>query len=207
MIPDEYDELMRDESQKWIMWMTVLAVATFLVSLLNKSLFGFVAENVTINLRRWTYKSILGKDVAWFDSKDNTPGILGSLLATDIGLINGVSSEGLVIALYGTFSILCGIVIAFYFDWRISLVALGTVPFMMIGGIMEAKFQAGLGQGNSSSSAKAESLANEVIINYRTIASFGNKKQIIDSYEGYLDQPYKQNVKKAFMTGIAYGFS
>jgi len=38
------------------------------------------------------------------------------------------------------FAICCGIILGFSFSWKVSLVALGCVPFMMLGGSINAKF-------------------------------------------------------------------
>lgn len=38
------------------------------------------------------------------------------------------------------FAIIVGITIGFSFNWRISLVALACVPFMMLGGAINTKF-------------------------------------------------------------------
>lgn len=68
---------------------------------------------------------------------------------------------------------LAGIVIGFIYNWKISLVCLACTPFMILGGIMNAKFQAGLSSDSDAASKEANLLAGDAIINYRTVASFG----------------------------------
>ena len=45
------------------------------------------------------YKSILQKNIGWFDEKDNTPGVLSSTMATEAQTINGVIAGGLATSL------------------------------------------------------------------------------------------------------------
>jgi ABC-type bacteriocin/lantibiotic exporter with double-glycine peptidase domain len=54
--------------------------------------------------------------------------------------LNGVSTEGLAILVETFFALGTGIIIGFIFNWKISLVALGCTPFMMVGGAINAKF-------------------------------------------------------------------
>lgn len=71
------------------------------------------------------------------------------------------------------FAVVAGIVIGFIYNWKISLVCLACTPFMIISGVMNAKFQAGLSSDSDDASKEANLLAGDAILNYRTVASFG----------------------------------
>lgn len=77
---------------------------------------------------------MIKKNIGWFDRKENAPGILNSCLASDVQALNGASTEGTAVMLESTFAMIVGIAIGFSFNWKISLVALGCTPFMVIGG-------------------------------------------------------------------------
>lgn len=72
--------------------------ASFLI-LISKSLSGIlltrVSENITGAVRKDLYESILRKDIGWHDHRDNSAGIMTGTLASDVQLLNGVSSEGM----------------------------------------------------------------------------------------------------------------
>ena len=55
-------------------------------------------------------------------------------------MINGVISGGIAASLQAFFSVSTGIAIGFAYNWKVSLVCLGCVPFMAISGIMNVKF-------------------------------------------------------------------
>ena len=78
--------------------------------------------------------------MGWFDNRDNAPGVLTSILASDVQTLNGASTEGVAVILESTFALCVGIALGFSFNWKLSLVALGCVPFMMLGGSVNAKF-------------------------------------------------------------------
>ncbi len=128
---------------------------------------------MTLKVRRQLYSGILSKHMGWFDSKDNAPGVLSATMASDTQTVNGVSAEGLASSLEGGFAILVGVVIGFSYNWQISLVCLGCVPFMVFANIMNIKFQAGM--SSDSDGKEANLLAGDSILNYRTVASFANE--------------------------------
>lgn len=54
--------------------------------------------------------------------------------------MNGVSTEGLSVLIETFFALCCGIALGFYYNWKVSLVALGCTPLMVVGGSINAKF-------------------------------------------------------------------
>jgi len=57
MIP--VDSILRDEANKWCLYLVSVAVASFVTQLISKSIFGFLGENVTLKIRAKLYESIL----------------------------------------------------------------------------------------------------------------------------------------------------
>ena len=76
--------------------------------------------------------------------------------------------------LNATCGLIVGVVLGFYYSWRLALIALGCTPFMMISAALEAKFQAGFDKSGDDDYKEANLLAGDSIINYRTVASFAN---------------------------------
>lgn len=115
----------------------VLGFVMFLSNAIAKFLFGTVGENVTLSIRKALYKSILEKNVGFFDFRENGASVLTSAMAEDTSIINGVSTESLGPALDGMFAMLVGIGIGFAYSWKLSLICLGLAPLMVLGSVME----------------------------------------------------------------------
>lgn len=113
--------------------------------------------------------------MGWFDDKDNSPGVLSATMASDAQTINGVSAEGLAASMEAMCAVLVGVVIGFVYNWEISFVCLACVPFMILGAIMNIKFQSGMSSDTDSAMKDANLLAGDSIMNYRTVASFANE--------------------------------
>lgn len=95
-------------------------------------------------MRDKLYKVFMRKNIGWFDLRDNAPGVLTNVLASEAQTVNGASTEGLAVIMESTFAICTGVVIGFVYSWRLSLVALACVPFMMLGGVVNAKMTKGM---------------------------------------------------------------
>lgn len=63
------------------------------------------------------------------------------------------------IQISNTSALVSGMVIAFYFNWRITLVTLGLAPFMMIAGQMQAKFMQGFSENSDDAYKDSGNLA------------------------------------------------
>ena len=155
--------------------MFLAAILSFFTGFFRIFCFGVIGENITIRIRRDLYESILRKHIGWFDLKEHAPGAVTSVMASDTQTLNGVSSEGLAMTLESFCALMVSIVIGFSYSWRISLVSLGTVPFMMFGAIMNTRMQTGLSEDSDAMYKESNLLAGDAITNYRTVASFGNE--------------------------------
>ena len=78
---------------------------------------------------------------------------------------------------------------------------------MMLGGSINAKFQAGMSNFDEAAYKDANLLAGDSINNYRTVASFGYDDLLVDEYERYIDFPTKSALGKAHCIGFWFGFS
>ena len=92
-------------------------------------------------------------------------------------------------------AVLTGVLIGFYFSWRMALVCLGCTPFLLITGMMMAKFQQGMSTKAENSHKMANLLAGDAINNYRTVASFANQELIINDYKKLLDEPKRNAIR------------
>ena len=88
---------------------------------------------MTLNVRADLYKNILRKHMGWHDNRDHSSGVLTAVLAADIQLLNGVSSETLALYAESAFSLLWSLALGFFFSWPIAVCFLLTMPLLMIG--------------------------------------------------------------------------
>lgn len=121
----------------------IFGVAALLLTAFQNACMIVVGEHITKKIRCESFKKMLRMPIPWFDNPRNNPGILSSRLSNDCQKINGITTSVSSVMIQNISSLVTGIVIAFIFEWRTSLVALGLLPMMIISGMIEMQFNTG----------------------------------------------------------------
>ena len=137
---------------------------------------------VTQKVRNETYIKILKMPIPWFDESKNASGALSARLASDCKTINGLITTFVSIVIQSITTLVAGVVIAFVFDWRTSLVALGLLPFMIISGAVEMAFTEGFSDKTDKVFKESSGLITEAMNYIRTVNSFGSEDIIERKY-------------------------
>jgi ATP-binding cassette, subfamily B (MDR/TAP), member 1 len=71
-------------------------------------------------------------------------------------------------------TLILGIVLAFFFSWKMTLISIVVIPTVLIGVIFEGKSMAQSAVAEKLALENATKIATEAISNIRTVASLGN---------------------------------
>ena len=129
------------------------------------------------------------------------------MLAAEASAINGAGAEGVSAMFNSSSALLTGMIIAFVFSWKIALVSIACVPFMAIASMIDMKQQFGASETTDPLLVEANKMAGDSIINYKTVASFGNTEALIKSFAKIMDVPMKTKIASARVQGVTWGFS
>ena len=94
---------------------------------------------MTYDVRVLLFRSLIHKEVSWFDRKERAPGILTNILSEDITNLNGLTTETIGTLVESLFSLAGGIAAAAYYEWRMALVCCALTPFTVVGAILMAR--------------------------------------------------------------------
>ena len=78
---ESYHDYVNTNVNKYVGYLGLMCAATLVVSFISKFAFSYLGENVTLRIRFDLYKSILRKNIGWFDEIDHSPSILTSAMA------------------------------------------------------------------------------------------------------------------------------
>jgi ABC-type multidrug transport system fused ATPase/permease subunit len=191
-----------DAMSKWILLLGLFALYAFLMAFLRTWIFGVVAENVTENMRRDVYSSVLRKHMGWHDIKTNTSGAITALLAGECSQLQGLTSQALGVIFECVAAMGFAIAIGFYFSWPMALIALGLSPFLAIGGKISGK--EGL-KRNEAGKDEADVLAMDSISNFKTVASFGCDAMMVQKYTELMEKPFQDENASQAKYALGYG--
>ncbi|KAL4491484.1 hypothetical protein ABPG72_008140 [Tetrahymena utriculariae] len=133
-------------------------------------------------------------------------GSLSSRLAVDAHQVNDLVSSIISTQFQSISSYITGPACAFTASWRVSLVALGVSPLMVIDGSLQAKFVQGFSKGSEEAYKDSGIIIMESITSIRTVSSFANEGKILQFYDEKLQKSYNSINKKGNTAGLAFGF-
>lgn len=98
---------------------------------------------MTKRIRSQAFKSILSQDVGWFDQPENNVGTLTTRLAVEAAAVQGATGVRIGTVLMNLSNLGVGIILAFVYSWAVTLVILGFLPFLIIGGVLQTQMLTG----------------------------------------------------------------
>ena len=111
--------------------------------------------------------------IYWFDKADNNCGVLSTRLGTDCQTINGMATTYIYLVIQCLSTLIAGVVIALIYEWRTALVALGSLPLVMLSGFIRSKFRNGQMEQLDKAYKDSAQITMESLNNIRTVVSFG----------------------------------
>ena len=145
--------------------------------------------------------------IAWFDKPKNASGSLSARLASDCHTVNSLITTFYSILVQSLTTLVAGIIIAFIYEWRTSLVAVGLLPIIVFSGMIHMAFTQGFSDKTDKAYKESSSLITEAMNYIRTVTSFGSEDIIERKYEVRLQGPMSFGVKKGIVSGLMYGFT
>ncbi|KAL7062818.1 hypothetical protein AAHC03_01187 [Spirometra sp. Aus1] len=186
MYSELYDIFQETDTQTQLDRTVVLAILLAVLAVVRISALtaggycmGVAGERLTKRCRSLLFKAILNQEVGWFDATENQPGILTGMLAADVPMLQNISGRRLSSMIETTVLIVGSLIVAFFFSWQISLVALAFFPVLMIAGAFQMKQWTGDSQ---QANVKGAGLAHETLSNARTVFSLGVEEYFCSRY-------------------------
>jgi len=84
-------------------------------------------------MRTKLYERVLHKEIGWHDDRDNSSGVIGTMLNSEVNSLSAVTIEVAAAYIEGGAGISIGFMIGFIYSWPIVLCVMGIAPIMMLG--------------------------------------------------------------------------
>nr|CCA17464.1 hypothetical protein OsI_03383 [Albugo laibachii Nc14] len=147
--------------------------------------------------------AIITKDIGWFDVNKSTE------LATRVSDSTVVIQEGIGRKFGDGINFMSmaisGIIIGLVKGWELALVLIAFTPFIAAAGYFFMKQLAQATRSAIDSYSKAGSIAEEAIINVRTVHAFNAMDRFIGKYADALKETTKAGIKKGVAVGMGTG--
>ena len=187
------------------MMFLVVAVGNGLAIFLKIWKFETIGSIITTKTRKKVIEKYLQLHLGYFDIDTNSPGALLTKLSIDTTQLNSLvlSIVGDVFQCSGV--IIVGLTMGFYYDYKITLIALAFLPFIVTAQVITQKARRGGRDIDKKIDIEAGSVLSECVINTKTIFSFNFQHAAVDMYLNILSEGTATFVRDSFIKGLFLG--
>ncbi|XP_059476187.1 ATP-dependent translocase ABCB1 [Neocloeon triangulifer] len=204
------DQEVRDEANMFCLYFLILGIIIGISSFVQIYTFGVAGERLTLRLRSQSFAAILKQEVAYFDSDANSVGALCSRLSGDAANVQGATGTRIGTVLQSISTLVLGLSIGLFYEWRLGLVALAFAPFMMISMFLMRRMMAGENQKNQKGNTgieEASRIAVESVSNIRTVSGLCRERSIHEEYMRELEAPFRKSLRYSATRGVVFGIA
>nr|XP_024359021.1 ABC transporter B family member 19-like [Physcomitrium patens] len=171
------------------------------------SFFGIMGENLLKRIRELTFENISKNEISWFDLDGNNSSQLCSRLSTDATTVKGAVGDRISLMISSFSCMLATCVIAFTFQWKMTLVMLAIFPLLLFGNICQRIILAGYSKDVASAHTRSGMIAGEAVSNIRTVAAFNAEDCVMNLFRHELAIPLERSSWRGQVAGISFGIS
>ncbi|GLT88988.1 hypothetical protein SLE2022_069930 [Rubroshorea leprosula] len=204
---DEHHGRLHHEVDKWCLTIACMGIVTVVANFLQHFYFGIMGEKMTERVRRMMFSAMLRNEVGWFDEEENSADTLSMRLANDATFVRAAFSNRLSIFIQDSAAVIVAVLIGMLLQWRLALVALATLPVLIVSAIAQKLWLAGFSRGIQEMHRKASLVLEDAVRNIYTVVAFCAGNKVMELYRLQLKKILKQSFFHGMAIGFAFGFS
>lgn len=198
---------LRQEVDKWCLIIACMGIVTVVANFLQHFYFGIMGEKMTERVRRMMFSAMLRNEVGWFDEEDNSADTLSMRLANDATFVRAAFSNRLSIFVQDSAAVIVAVLIGMLLEWRLALVALATLPILIVSAVAQKLWLAGFSRGIQEMHRKASLVLEDAVRNIYTVVAFCAGNKVMELYRLQLKKIFKQSFFHGMAIGFAFGVS
>jgi ABC-type multidrug transport system fused ATPase/permease subunit len=178
-------------------------ILAFFGNFLMTFMWAYSALRQLHNLKQKYFSVILKQEQSWFDQ--NNAYEFSTKVQAQIEQIElGVGAKfGLILELVS--QMIAGLIISFSTSWKLTLVLICVVPFLVYVTYLMTKVLKRLVILSRKTYEKAGGVMEELLYNIKTVASFANFDFELERFGKLIDQVNEYNKEKAYKMGLCIG--
>ncbi|RMZ83886.1 hypothetical protein DV737_g1426, partial [Chaetothyriales sp. CBS 132003] len=195
-------------SNHWSLMFFILAIeqaiAYFILGYASTAISSYVAAAYRVDY----FNNILRQPIPFFDDEGNDSGSLMGQLSTDPKLLYEILGPNGAFPLVSVFNVLGCVIIAFYFGWKLSLVAVFAImPVLIVASFVRVRHETNFEALNSKVFASSSQFATETISAIRTVTSLTMEDAIITKYSSLLSDQIRRSTRQASYSMLVYALT
>mmetsp|Transcript_22550 Transcript_22550/g.67142 ORF Transcript_22550/g.67142 Transcript_22550/m.67142 type:complete len:356 (-) Transcript_22550:672-1739(-) len=180
------------------------AIGSMAMAFLQIAMWMWTGHRQAARIRQQYFNAVLRQDISFFDTQTSTGGLLQTL-NDDMATVQDAISDrmGNFIKNFSTF-IGC-FVVAFWAAWDVTLVMVGCLPFLGMAAYLATAWVARLDARISKAYSNANDVAQQAIVQVRTVSTYGQAKGAVAEFQKELEPCISMQIKTSLSNGLALG--
>eukprot|EP00752_Nemacystus_decipiens_P011582 g10286.t1 len=206
-LPDK--EEMRKIGNRWAMGFVALGLCTMLGNVALSLGFAVSGERMTRKLRNMAFRAMVRHDISWFDQEANAVGVLTARLESEASSAKKATGSNVAHGTQLTMTLAVGVLIGLGFAWQIGLLAIATIPFIAVAGIVQMAMLTG-GYGDKDGldgGGGAAGLLSSALQGMTTVTAFNMQEKLAEDYKKASEASLDARRKRGLIDGAAFGYS
>lgn len=175
--------------------------------ILDFGCFAYISQGFTLRVRETCFKHILSQDIGFFDHPENAPAMLQLALSTWAAKMNTITTSVIGVFFEVIAALIAGFVIAFLASPKLAGIVAACLPLVIASSALMTAVMLGSKDDANNVSKQAALVASEAVHNMRTIRALNGELATLELYETYSMKKVKKDTRKAWITGLLFGFS
>ncbi|KAI0287212.1 P-loop containing nucleoside triphosphate hydrolase protein [Russula brevipes] len=176
------------------------------VGLQNYS-FSSSASSLSRKLRSLSLRAILRQDIEYFDQEEHNSGAIVSGLSDGPQKISGLAGVTLGAIIQAFATLVAGLTIGLIYIWKLGLLGLVCVPFLLSPGYIRLRVVILKDQVNKKAHADSAQVACEAAGAIRTVASLTREDDCLEYYSKSLEEPLRRSNRTALWSNLLFSLS
>ncbi|MBC9813746.1 ABC transporter ATP-binding protein [Crocinitomicaceae bacterium CZZ-1] len=182
----------------------ILFIGQAVFSYFRVVLFTNVTENALRDVRNDAFQKLIYMPMDFFNA--NKVGELTSRISNDITQIQETLRTTVAEFFRQLVVVIGGVVLLFYFSWKLALIMLATVPVMAIIAVIFGKYIKRLSKQAQDYSAESNSILEEALMGIANVKSFTNELFVFGKFKKSTQEIRNLNVKSGLWRGAFISF-
>jgi ATP-binding cassette subfamily B protein len=161
---------------------------------------GIVGEKVQYSLRKRSFKHLQDLSLSYYSV---TPvGWIMSRVTSDVGRVSNLLTWGVIDSVWGILNIIAATGFMFFINWRMALVVLFSLPFLLIAAI---RFRKGILKNYRlvrKQNSKLTGQFAEMITGVRVIKALGREKESLEEFKTESNAMYNASYRAAVLSAL-----
>lgn len=159
-----------------------------------------VSQKTVYSLRREIDRKLARLPLSYFDGR--THGEIMSRVTNDVDAIANTLQQSLVQILTSVITLIGSVAMMLSISWKLTLVALATLPFYVIATMVVTKRSQGYYRSQQKLLGELNGHVEEMYSGHQVVKAFGHEKESVKKFDGINGRLYDVAWKAQFVSGI-----